>query len=165
MILQDQYINMQKTVSISELVYDDVTSEIKNLLNQSKRASSSAYAPFSEFYVGCSVLHQNGTIIRGSNQENSSFPSGMCAERVALFESSKNLSNNKVSKIAIYAKSNRYKVPDILVPCAGCLQVISDIRNRQKSSIEIWMWGGGDIVFMAEDISQFLPFHFELTKK
>lgn len=60
---------------------------------------------------------------------------------------------------------SKYEVPQMLVPCAGCLQVISDIQNRQKAPIKIWMWDGGDTVYRAQDAGQFLPFHFELHKK
>ena len=132
---------------------------------QAQAASKQSYAPYSEFYVGCSVLHADGHIGLGSNQENASFPSGLCAERVALFESAKTINVNAVIEIAVYAASTKYKVPKMLMPCAGCLQVISDIRNRQKSPIKIWMWDGAEDVFVAEDVSQFLPFHFELIKE
>ena len=141
---------------------ETLSQEKQRFIKQSKEASKQSHAPYSEFYVGCSVLHKDGNIGLGSNQENASFPSGLCAERVALFESSKNLDSNIVLEIAVYATSTKYEVPKMLVPCAGCLQVISDIRNRQKHPIKIWMWDGDKTVFVAEDVSQFLPFHFEL---
>jgi len=141
---------------------ESLSQEKQSFIKRSKEASLQSHAPYSEFYVGCSVLHENGSIGLGSNQENASFPSGLCAERVALFESSKTLETNKVMEIAVYATSTKYEVPKMLVPCAGCLQVISDIRNRQKQAIKIWMWDGDKTVFVAEDVSQFLPFHFEL---
>ena len=76
---------MEKLVRIEELSFDSLDSNKTALLKQAKRAKDSSYAPFSEFHVGCSVLHENGHIGLGSNQENASFPSGLCAERVALF--------------------------------------------------------------------------------
>lgn len=155
---------MEKTVKIKELTFEELSADKKNLLHLAKKASEQSYAPYSEFYVGCSVLHSNGHIGLGSNQENASFPSGLCAERVALFESAKSLNENNVKELAVYATSTKYEVPAMLVPCAGCLQVISDIRNRQKSPIKIWMWDGAEKVYVAEDVSQFLPFHFELKK-
>jgi cytidine deaminase len=155
---------MQKLVRIEGVDFDSLDSDKKEFLLKSKSAKDDSYAPYSEFYVGCSVLHENGHIGLGSNQENASFPSGLCAERVALFESSKNLKQNKVLEIAIYAESNKYMVPRLLVPCAGCLQVISDMQIRQKSPIKIYMWDGGKEVFVAKDVGQFLPFHFELKE-
>ena len=156
---------MEKTVKIEELKFNDLSNDKKELIRQAKTASEQSYAPYSEFHVGCSVLHADGHIGMGSNQENSSFPSGLCAERVALFESSKSLASNNVNEIAVYATSTKYAVPKMLVPCAGCLQVISDLQNRQKSPIKIWMWDGADDVYVANDVSQFLPFHFELIKE
>ena len=156
---------MEKLVSIEELEFESLNSDKKAFLLNAKSASDDSYAPYSEFHVGCSVLHENGHIGLGSNQENASFPSGLCAERVALFESSKNLNQNKVVELAIFAESTKYKVPKLLVPCAGCLQVISDIQVRQGSPIKIYMWDGGKEVYVASDVSQFLPFHFELSKK
>ena len=156
---------MQKVVEIEELSFSKLGDSTKQFLQQSVEAHEQSYAPYSQFYVGCSVDHQSGKTILGSNQENASFPSGLCAERVALFESSKNLLNDNVTRIAIYARSTKYEVPKMLVPCAACLQVISDIEVRQKTPIEIWMWDGSDAVFKASGVEQFLPFHFELVSK
>ncbi|MBT8328029.1 MAG: cytidine deaminase [Bacteroidia bacterium] len=156
---------MQIQVEIEELSYDALKDSTKQFLNQAIEAHHQSYAPYSQFHVGCSVKHNSGKTIMGSNQENASFPSGLCAERVALFESSKNLLNDKVTQIAIYARSTKYEVPKMLVPCAACLQVMSDIEVRQKEPIEIWMWDGSDAVFKANGVSQFLPFHFELNIK
>jgi cytidine deaminase len=155
---------LKKTVHIQEFTISDLTPDKINFLKQAQIASEQSYAPYSEFYVGCSVLHDQGNIGLGSNQENAAFPSGLCAERVALFESAKTLATNKVLEIAVYARSTKYEVPPMLVPCAGCLQVLSDIENRQKSAIKIWMWDGGEDVYLAEDVAQFLPFHFELKR-
>ncbi len=156
---------MEKSVRISEFKKNELDAKALNLIEKSKTASLDSHAPYSKFHVGCSVLHEDGHIGEGSNQENASFPSGLCAERVALFESARNLDRNKVLEIAVFARSTNYEVPKLLVPCAGCLQVISDLQNRQKSPIKVWMWDGGEDVYMAENAGQFLPFHFELIKK
>lgn len=156
---------MEITVKIEEFKTPKLSSQNRTFIKQAEVAASSAHAPYSEFFVGCSVLLEDGTVVLGSNQENASFPSGLCAERVALFECAKNLGTNKVKEIAVFAKSTKYVVPKLLVPCAACLQVISDIENRQKSPIKIWMWTGNEDVYLAENVAQFLPFHFELNKK
>lgn len=156
---------MKKTVHIEEILLDTLDKGSKNLILKAKLAAGQSHAPYSEFHVGCSVLHEDGHIGLGSNQENASFPSGLCAERVALFESAKNLPTNKVLELVIYARSDRYEVPKLLVPCAGCLQVIADIQQRQNFPIKIWMWDGGDVVYKAADAGQFLPFHFNLVPK
>ena len=155
---------MEVTVKINEFDFENIEETSKLLVNKALLAADKAYAPYSQFYVGCSVLLEDGSFVLGSNQENASFPSGLCAERVALFECSKDLTNNAVKEIAVFARSTNYKVPELLVPCAACLQVISDLQTRQKSPIKIWMWDGGSKVFVADNVGQFLPFHFELHK-
>ncbi len=155
---------MKKTVELEKLEFNALAKVDKAFLEKAMEATGKSYAPYSEFYVGCSVELADGEIVLGANQENSSFPSGLCAERVALFQCAKDL-DNKVIRIAVYAKSSKYKVPVPLVPCAGCLQVISDIRARQKHAIEIWMWDGQQNVYKASDVSHFLPFHFELEEQ
>lgn len=155
---------MKKTVELEQLVYSELNEEKKAFLKEAKIGSKLSYAPYSKFYVGCAVSLADGEIVHGANQENASFPSGLCAERVALFQCAKNL-ENKIEKIAVFAHSQQYEVPDPLVPCAGCLQVISDIRNRQQQAIEIWLWDGAESVYRADDVRTFLPFHFELKDK
>jgi cytidine deaminase len=157
--------SMKKEVELHEYLFSDLSSEDQQFLKQAQRASEKSYAPYSQFYVGCSVAREDGSFVDGSNQENASFPSGLCAERVALFECSKDLETNKVTKLAVYAHSDKYEVPNPLVPCAACLQVISDIRSRQKTPIEIWMWDGNDSVYKSDDVGAFLPFHFDLVRK
>ncbi|AWV98828.1 cytidine deaminase [Arcticibacterium luteifluviistationis] len=154
---------MKKTVELKQLKFSSLDEDLQSFLRLSVNATEKSFAPYSEFYVGCAVELADGEIVLGANQENSSFPSGLCAERVALFQCAKDL-QNKVKRIVVHAKSEKYEVPNPLVPCAGCLQVISDIRNRQKQAIEIWMWDGKEDVFMADDVQEFLPFHFELKK-
>jgi cytidine deaminase len=155
---------MKKTVVLEKLDFDKLSSIEKDFLKEARTAAKLSYAPYSKFYVGCAVGLADGEVVHGANQENASFPSGLCAERVALFQCAKNL-ENKVEKLVVFAHSEQYEVPDPLVPCAGCLQVIADIRNRQKQAIEIWLWDGAESVYRADDVSTFLPFHFELKAK
>ena len=156
--------SMEIVVNIEEHKLGELTEAQQQLVEQSRQASKQSYAPYSEFHVGCAVSHADGRVILGSNQENASFPSGLCAERVALFESAKNLATNKVLEVAVYATSTKYEVPKMLVPCAGGLQVMSDLQTRQKAPIKVYMWDGGEVVYSAADIGQFLPFHFELVR-
>lgn len=153
---------LQKTVQISVVEQQNLSENEQVLLNRVEEAIETSYAPYSEFHVGCSVELSNGDIVLGSNQENASFPSGLCAERVALFEVAKNLKQHQVLRICIDAKSTKYKVPKMLVPCAACLQVISDIEKRQGKEIEILMKREEGGLYKADGVHQFLPFHFEL---
>ncbi|MGR3809959.1 cytidine deaminase [Jiulongibacter sp. NS-SX5] len=155
---------MKKEVELKPIQFESLGSNDQDFLQKSLEATRMSYSPYSEFRVGCAVEREDGSIVLGANQENSSFPSGLCAERVALFECAKDL-QNRVKRIAVCAQSTKYKVPTPLVPCAGCLQVIADIRNRQSEAIEIWMWDTKDQVYIAKDVFEFLPFHFELEEQ
>lgn len=157
---------ISKTCELTHFQFGDVKEEVKQWIIAAKDAAKTAYAPYSNFKVGCSVISKNNIIETGSNQENASFPSGLCAERVALFKCGTNLDHQQIDAIAIYATSVQFEVPSPLVPCAACLQVISDFENRQQKSIDIWMYNEeNDEVYLAEGCRHFLPFHFELKAK
>lgn len=155
---------VKKEVEIKQIKLQDLTDDDQLLVQKAKEATKVSYAPYSQFFVGSAVQLSSGNIVLGSNQENSSFPSGLCAERVALFHCSQQLEIDKVNAVAVYAHSETYKVPEILVPCAGCLQVMKDIEMRQKQPIRVLMWNGGEYAYIAKSIAQFLPFHFSLDK-
>lgn len=157
---------LSKTVALEQYSKKQLSKSIQEWLEAAKIAANTAYAPYSNFKVGCSVISENRVVETGSNQENSSFPSGLCAERVALFKCGTLLNHQKIDAIIVYATSEAYQVPSPLVPCAGCLQVIIDIEQRQEKPIDIWMWNEEkDEIFKAVGCNQFLPFHFELHKK
>ena len=136
----------------------------KSLIEAAKMASQNAYAPFSKFFVGAAILLQDGQIITGSNQENASFPSGLCAERVALNTFGNLNSDQKIVSMAITARSENYKIPDILSPCGGCLQVMAEFVKRQNSEFRIILFSSDRGYHYAEGVSTFLPFGFSLQK-
>lgn len=156
--------DLEKTVKLEHHLYARLAKDIQELLQASKQASTTAYAPYSSFFVGCSAKLEDSSIISGSNQENSSFPSGLCAERTVLFQCGAALAEKPIIHLAVFASSSQYKVPTPLVPCAGCLQVIIDFEKRQNKKIHIWMWDGGKQVYLSSGADQFLPFHFSLEK-
>jgi cytidine deaminase len=159
-------VKLSITCELENYKLEDLNDEVKYWLFAARDAAKTAHAPYSNFHVGCSVISNNTIIETGSNQENVSFPSGLCAERVALFKCSTNLDKQPVDAIAIYATSIQYEVPSPLVPCAACLQVISDIENRQQKAIDIWMFNEEkNEIYKAKGCKQFLPFHFELKSK
>ena len=148
-----------KKVSLFQLKESDLRVSEANLLQEAISASHRAYAPHSKFYVGSALLLDNGEVVTGSNQENAAYPSGLCAERVALFKAGSDFPSAKVLKIAIYAHSQNYKVPDILCPCGGCLQVMSETENRQKAHFDILL-KSETAILKAKGVAQFLPFSF-----
>lgn len=149
---------LERKVALNEII---PTEKQHKLIKEAEIAASKAYAPHSQFYVGAALMLKNGIIVTGSNQENSSYPSGLCAERVALFKAGADYPDETIVSIAVTASSSRYQVPQILAPCGGCLQVLCESQLRQKTPIEIII-KSEDKVYLAEGVEQFLPFAFKL---
>ena len=139
---------------------DELSADDKHLLNEAVKAVNGSYAPYSEFHVGASVLLENGVIVHGSNQENSAYPSGLCAERVALFYAKSKYPDVAVKAIAITAKSDHFVVNKPITPCGSCRQVIAETESRQKEKIKVIMSGQKGTVLITEGVSSLLPLVF-----
>ena len=104
----------------------DLNKKDKELIVNAKEALVTAYAPYSGFFVGASILLENGEIINGSNQENVAYPSGLCAERVAMFYVGSKFPDVKIEAIAVSVSSKDFEVTDIISPCGACRQVMAE---------------------------------------
>lgn len=158
--IQIEYIDYD---SESELCSDDT-----NLLNEARGSLVGSYAPYSLFHVGAAVKLANGEIITGSNQENAAYPSGLCAERVALFYANASFPGIAVEALAIVASSNGFDFTDIITPCGSCRQVIAEIEKRQNSPIKIIMGSQQGKVREVSGIASLLPMMYyedKLKKK
>jgi len=133
----------------------------RSLLDNAENALKSAYAPYSEFRVGASVLLDNGELISGSNQENAAYPSGLCAERVALFHAKSKYPDSVIKAIAITAKSDHFDIDHPVAPCGACRQVIAEAESRQNKEIRIIMKGNSGITHVVKGISNLLPLMFK----
>jgi len=131
----------------------------QKLVHQAKLSTDNAYAPYSNFKVGAAVLLENGKMIHGNNQENAAYPSGLCAERVALFFANSNFPEIKVRRIAIAAKNGEDFTKLPITPCGSCRQVILETQNRFELPIKIILYGT-DKVQIIEDASTLLPISF-----
>jgi len=154
MIKKELICTLLEYASEAELNLED-----KELINQAKEASGRAYSPYSKFSVGAAVLLDNGKIIQGNNQENAAYPSGLCAERVALFYANANYLESKVLTIAIAAKSGGIFTKLPVTPCGSCRQVILETGNRFKQKIKIILYGE-DKIQIIEDAGNLLPISF-----
>ncbi len=143
--------------SIGELPENEQT-----LLLEARRITELAYAPYSGFHVGAAVLLDNGIVITGNNQENSAYPSGLCAERVALFYANANYPNAKVQTIAISAAKNGILVNEPVKPCGSCRQVMAETESRFENSLRIIL-DGQDSILGLNGVESLLPLSF--TKK
>ncbi|MDR1402492.1 MAG: cytidine deaminase [Tannerellaceae bacterium] len=131
----------------------------KELIESAIDATANAYAPYSRFNVGAAVLLKNGKIMAGSNQENAAYPSGLCAERVALFSANAQYPDSAVLALAIAAVTNGKQV-DMITPCGACRQVLLEVEKRYRSPVKILLCGRKQI-YMAESAASLLPLCFD----
>lgn len=148
------------TTTFIKSEFNDLTDSDKNLIRIAKNSLKSAYAPYSGFLVGSSVLLENGKIIAGNNQENVAYPSGLCAERVAIFYASSEFPNVKIKAIAITAISKKFEIKDVISPCGSCRQVISEYEEKQNENIRVLLHQANDTVIILNSISDLLPLMF-----
>ena len=157
---------MQNSISVFYQEFTDfnLLSEIdKKLIDRAIDVLELAYAPYSEFYVGAALILENNEIITGTNQENSSFPCGICAERVALFSAKSNYPKLLINKIAITAVSKNFELNNPVGPCGLCRQVLVEYEHKQQSDIEILLFDKKKIIKIAK-AKDLLPFYFSEDK-
>lgn len=133
------------------------------LLEKAEEARKKSYAPYSNFNVGASLLLENGEIILGNNQENAAYPSGMCAERVAIWAAASRFPDQKILKIFIAASSQTHKVDKPVSPCGACRQTIAEYEFKQDKNIEIFFTGETGIIVQARSLNDLLPLAFDNT--
>ena len=141
--------------SAAELPFTD-----RELLEKAKVAISGSYAPYSRYHVGAAVKLANGEVITGSNQENMSFPAGLCAERVAVFAASSNFPGVPVAAIAISAISDEFEVSEPVPPCGMCRQAIVEYEMKFNNKIRIILGGQTGKVYIFHGMGSLLPLAF-----
>ncbi len=142
--------------SLSELTID-----IRALMQEAKNAINSAYAPYSHFQVGAAILLANGKVVIGNNQENAAYPSGMCAERVAVWSAASRYPDVVIKKIAIAVKSKNQEIDKPVAPCGACRQSLLEYEVKQKEPIEVFFMGEIGKVIKANSLKDLLPFSFD----
>jgi len=144
------------------LIYEptEVTSTDKLVIDKAIEASFNAYAPYSKFKVGAAVLLENGEIITGNNQENAAYPSGLCAERTALFYANANYPNVAVVSLAVAVNKNGIVLKHPAPPCGSCRQVILESENRFAKPIRIIL-AGTESVEVVANAKALLPLDFD----
>lgn len=136
----------------------ELPDELKELARLSLLAARNAYAPYSKFQVGAAVWLENGMIITGNNQENVAYPSGLCAERVALFYAGAQYPDVAVCAIAISAQTEGEQV-ELITPCGACRQVLLETETRHKHPMKVILCGRAQIC-IAESAASLLPLSF-----
>lgn len=142
--------------SFSELNDDD-----KKLLKAAQDAASLSYAPYSLFNVGAAAQLENGEIISGGNQENASFPAGLCAEGVVLAVASSRFPRMKINTLAVSYRSGKHESDHPIAPCGVCRQSIQEFEDKTGASIRLLLGGLSGKIYEVNESSALMPLAFK----
>jgi cytidine deaminase len=145
-------------------VYDaveELPQAIQSLMKTAVEARDKAYAPYSQFNVGAAIALNNNEVVTGSNQENASYPSGLCAERTAIYYAGAAFPEAQIQNIAISAKSMKHLVEAPVPPCGACRQALVEYEVKQETDIAVYFMGETGKVMKANSIKDLLPLIFE----
>ena len=154
----------QIKITSSAIVYSnlgELSTEDQMLMNKAIEARRNAYAPYSKFHVGAALLLDNREIVLGNNQENAAYPSGMCAERVAIWQAGSLFPGVKIKKLAISASSTITKVDKPIGPCGACRQTLSEYEINQKEPFPVIFMGEVGEIVKTPSLLSLLPFSFD----
>ena len=150
---------LQIQTSVKVYSYDELTPELARLVDAAKAKTQDAYSPYSGFSVGAAALLANGEVVTGANQENAAYPSGLCAERVALFAANANQPKQAVVALAIAAYTKGHFTTRVVSPCGACRQVMLETETRFATPIKVILYcEEGCYVF--DKASDLLPMSF-----
>lgn len=158
-----------KEISITSTVevysgHSELSIEERELLAAAQKTAERAYAPYSGFRVGAILRLEDGTIVSGNNQENVAYPSGLCAERVALFRAGADYPGVGATHLVIACQSDNFLVDRPITPCGACRQVIAEFELRTGKAIRILMSGAKGEIYAMKGISGLLPLAFEAAE-
>lgn len=147
--------------TISVLSKEELSQEEKKLMSCAIEARNKAYAPYSNFTVGAAILLDNDEIVQGSNQENAAYPSGLCAERVAIFYAGATYPNAKIVKMFITASPKDRDLEEPIPPCGSCRQSIAEYEFKQDLPIVIFFMGAKGDIYKSDSLKNLLPLVFD----
>ena len=151
---------LELTIQLELYTWDELDKQIQNLFLNAKSSAEKAYAPYSDFLVGAALLLENGEIICGNNQENLSFPAGICAERVALSYAQANFPDSRPLTMAIVGKKRGNAQYANISPCGICRQTISEYEQKSEQPIVLFLLSQEDKIIKVNSINDLLPFKF-----
>lgn len=147
-------------IQFQRYLLEELPEDLTELMNEAKKAINRAYAPYSRFRVGAALRLANNEIISGNNQENLAYPSGLCAERVALFYANAKYPDVAVNDLLVIAESDKNGITEQPVtPCGSCRQVLQETEMRYKKDIRIILCGKTE-AWVFKNGSQLLPLNF-----
>lgn len=152
----------KRDISVSVDIYEsrgEMPEEYRNLVSEATVAAKSAYAPYSGFRVGAAVLMENGEVITGSNQENAAYPSGLCAERVAVFYAKAKYPDVAIKQLAVIALKGDEVVDAPAAPCGACRQVLIEYEEKQGSPLQLLLVGKSETIKVTSS-ADLMPLSF-----
>ncbi|MBQ2874278.1 MAG: cytidine deaminase [Bacteroidales bacterium] len=152
-----------KEIKIAYIEYesiDQLEAQDRKLAEAAIEATEGSYAPYSGFNVGAAVRLDNGEIIKGSNQENAAYPSGICAERTAMFYAAATYPENAIEAIAVTASQNGILCGNPATPCGACRQVMAQYQTKGGKPMAIILVGGNKI-WKFDRVDDILPLIFD----
>lgn len=146
-------------IAIRHCQLDELTEADRELIDHAMKATDNAYAEYSHFYVGAALRLANGRIVIGANQENAAFPSGLCAERTAVFSAQANFPDQPIEALALVARNDNGLVDSPVTPCGACRQVLLGVEERYGRPMRILMYGKSG-VYIVGSVKDLLPLSF-----
>lgn len=146
-------------IAINHCQLDELTVADRELIERAMKATDNAYAEYSHFYVGAALRLANGRIVIGANQENAAFPSGLCAERTAVFSAQANFPDQSIDALALVARNDNELIDNPVTPCGACRQVLLGVEERYGLPMRIFMYGKSG-VYSVGSAKDLLPLSF-----
>jgi hypothetical protein len=147
------------SIIIQSCQLDELSPCDRELVQAALAATENAYARYSRFYVGAALRLENGKVVIGANQENAAFPSGLCAERTAVFAAQANYPDSPIEALAVAGRNENGVLPNPITPCGACRQVILEIEDRYKKPVKILLYGTKK-VYCVRSVKDLLPLSF-----
>ncbi|KAB1066289.1 cytidine deaminase [Salibacter halophilus] len=139
---------------------EELSAHDRSLIERAIHNTKASHSPYSNFRVGAAIELESGKIVDGANQENKAFPSGLCAERVAMFGAAAQNPNDPFVKLAISAKSPTEKLDEPVSPCGDCRQVMAEYTSKFGKPFELFLYGETGKVFRFQSATDLLPLIF-----
>ena len=149
----------QLTCKMRSYQWDELSDEQREVLSIAKEQTKNSYCPYSHYHVGAAAKLANGLVIPGSNQENAAYPSGLCAERTALFAAGAQYPDQKVERLAIACFTDGHFTKEPGTPCGACRQVMIETEHRYEGKMEVLLYGENE-TFVFESAADLLPLIF-----
>ena len=152
--------NIDLNIRIRQCGMEELSHDDRLLVEYAMKATAKSYSPYSHFCVGAALLLADGSVVTGANQENAAFPSGLCAERTAIFAAQAQHPDQPVRAIAVAARSASGYTAKPIAPCGACLQVMLEVEHRYGSAIRVLLYGT-DGTYIIDSVKDMLPINFD----